>query len=83
MSDIDPVDDTKQITKGKGRLRAQIRELETQLIEMRRAPLRREAERLARENARLLDRVKEVEATAAEVVEAALKLARLAVVVEE
>ena len=74
----DNIDDSKQITKSKGLLRQQIRELEAELEAMRNAPLKQEAARLAKENATLLHRIEEVEAAAAETVKAALKLARVA-----
>ena len=67
----------EQITAGKARLRAQIKELEDKLSDMRKAPLKQEAERLARENTQLASRLAAVEAQAVILVEAAIGLARL------
>jgi len=68
---------TEQITKGKGLLRQQIKELEGELEAMRKAPLKTENERLAKENAALRQRVEAVEEQATRIVESALALARL------
>jgi len=68
---------TEQITAGKGRLRAQIRDLETELEAIRKAPLKLEAERLKFENERLTKRNVELEEQAGRVLEAALALARI------
>lgn len=68
---------SEQITAGKGRLRQQIKELETELEVMRKAPIKMEAERLAKENTQLRERMAQVEDHATKVIEGALALAKL------
>jgi len=67
----------EQITRGKNRLRAQVKELEQEIVKLKTHPLLRESQRLQRENARLQKRVDEVENAASNVLESALILARL------
>lgn len=76
-------DNPNQITSGKGRLRAQVRELEEEITRLKSAPLKREAERLRAQNERLLARCVAIEEQALVVVDLVLKLARLVAIEAE
>jgi len=83
MNNEPQVENPNQVTMSKGRLRAQVRELELEIVRLKGAPLRREAERLRVQNERLQSRCTAIEEQALAVVDVALKLARLVAVEPE
>jgi len=67
----------EQITAGKSRLRQQIKELESKVVKLKSHPLLIEAQRLQKENARLVKRVEEVETAASNLVLSAIALVKI------
>jgi len=67
----------EQITAGKSRLRQQIKELESEVVKLKSHPLLIEAQRLQKENARLVKRVEEVETAASNLVLSAIALVKI------
>jgi hypothetical protein len=82
MAEID-IENPNQITMSKGRLRAQVHELEDEIVRLKGAPIRQEAERLRAQVDRLLKRCVAIESQALVVVDVALALARLVAVEPE
>jgi len=61
MNNEPQVENPNQVTMSKGRLRTQVRELELEIVWLKDAPLRREAERLRVQNDRLQARCVAIE----------------------
>lgn len=67
----------EQITAGKGRLKAQIKELEDQVRLLSNHPLLVEAKRLQKENDRLTKRIEEMEVASCNLVTSAIELVKV------